>query len=148
MSCHGTLTLRVERRRVAIAYFVELRLDYFQVRDLPAEYGQARQAAERFAAWAVEALRPERIVIEEPLPTEGPHRRRLRESIRERLAGSGVPLISVPSDWSTDFGRTRDILAFAHTLWPETVRSGKGSGEITACLGLSHQMLNWMNGDH
>lgn len=51
MNCSDLLTIAIERRRIAMATFAGLHLDYLQVRELTADQNEAARTTQRVITW-------------------------------------------------------------------------------------------------
>jgi hypothetical protein len=148
MSCAEVVSIRVERRRLAVAVFSGLRLEYHQVRELPADGQQAKAAARRFIAWVVETFNPELVAVETGAAKEGSRRADLAHIVGGvlmllRAARVHVAASEVLDSYSTPALRTRkELRSIAAVLWPDlAARRVHPATFDAAALGLHVQMI-------
>jgi hypothetical protein len=152
MSCTELLTIAIERRRVAVAAFAGLRLDYLQVRELSSIESEAGRTVQRFVAWATATFNPTRIAIESPPPTRADRRLYLHAVVRGTLTQSSAELVEVdPGQLRQHFTdlklRTqREARAIADQLGPQLARYPEQPAAHDAVLiGIHVQMTDLLS---
>jgi len=147
MSCAETLSIRIERRRIAVAVFSGLRLEYHQVRELSADGSEAKRTAQRFTNWLADVFDPALVVIEATGTQEGTRRAELAHVVAGTLMLRRIPRLRIePRDVLGNFAvpglRTKKSLrALAASIWPELpARYVHPAAYDAAALGLHVQM--------
>lgn len=140
------LTIHVERRRIAVALFSGLRLDYAQVRELSSRDDLARRSTRSFIAWLAETFEPEFAAVESLDVPDGTRRFALHRAVTSALryscvaqtevgaaevrAALGVPGIATKSE----------LRVAAAVLWPDIAGFNHPAVLDAAALGLHLQM--------
>lgn len=147
MSCAEVLSIRIERRRIAVAVFSGVRLEYHQVRELSSDPERAKLTSRRFTDWLVDVFQPALGVIEAADGTEGARRSELTHVVAGTLMLRRVPRVRITthellSSFAVPALRTKKTLrAVAATLWPELpARHVHPAAYDAAALGLHVQM--------
>ncbi len=147
MSCADLLSIRIERRRIAVAVFSGMRLEYHQVRELSADSHRAQETARRFLIWIVDAFNPALVVMESDGAAEGTRRAELAHVVAGTLMLLKVPRLRIAaSEVMGSFAapglRTKKSLrSVAAMLWPEVAeRHVHEATYDAAALGLHVQM--------
>lgn len=148
MSCAEVVGIRIERRRIAVAVFSGLRLEYHQVRELPANRRQAKVATHRFVSWIIETFHPELVAVETVTAAEGTQRAELAHIVGGalmllRAARVHVAAAEILGAFSAPGLRTKkDLHSIAEALWPELgARRVHSATFDAAALGLHVQMM-------
>ena len=95
MSGVDLVAVGVERRRVAVAAFAGLRLEYIQVRELSADEDEAGRSTARFIAWALDMLRPDQVAVEVLPSTRATRRLYLHAMVRGTLLRHRAAVVDV-----------------------------------------------------
>lgn len=140
------LAIRIERRRIAVAAFSGLRLDYAQVRELSSFEERATRSAREFTAWVAETLEPRFVAIEKVDAPDEARRSHLAFAVTRTIRFLPLAHTSVPAADVLDSlgappiptkGRLRVIGAL---LWPELAGRVHPAALDAAALGLHLQM--------
>jgi hypothetical protein len=151
MSNADLLTITVERRRVAIAVFSGLHLDYHQVRELSAGEDKAARTTQAFVTWATNQFRPARIAIQTPPPLSAHRRLTLHAIVRGTLVSHLSPRTELDPATLREYLaapplRTKTQLRrVAPRLWPKLRRGSQPSVCDAALIGLHLQMLDLLS---
>jgi hypothetical protein len=147
MTCTNLISIRIERRRLAVAVFSGLRLEYHDVRELPTDSHKARVATRRFVSWIVATFPPEAVAVETVTAREGTRRTELAHIVGGTLMLLRTPRIHVSSPevlggFAAPALRTKkELRAVGAALWPElAARHVHPSTFDAATLGLHVQM--------
>jgi hypothetical protein len=147
MSCAALLSIRIERRRIAVAIFSGLRLEYHQVRELSSAEDEAKRTTQRFINWLVDVFDPALVVIEDAGAKEGTRRAELAHVVAGTLMLRRVPRVRIePREVLGSFAvpglRTKKSLrVIAESIWPELpARHVHPATYDAAALGLHVQM--------
>lgn len=145
------LTIRIERRRIAIAAFSGLKLDFAQVRELSSFDERAAKSAREFTAWAAETLRPKFVAVEAVRAEEETRRSHLACAVSRTLrflpvAQTSVPAADVLASWGTPPIQTKmQLRVIGALLWPELAGRTHPAALDSAALGLHLQMKALMH---
>ncbi len=149
MRCTDLLVIAVERRRIAIAAFSGVRMDYVQVRELSSREEQAGRTVQRFLNWAIATFEPAQVAIQAPPPTSYHRRLYLHAVARGALVEVKVPVIEVEQKklrylLTVPHVRSRvQARAIADHLWPELIRHPQQPAPREAALiGIHVQMTD------
>jgi len=151
MSYADLLTISVERRRVAIAVFSGLHLDYHQARELSAGEDEASRTTQAFVTWATDQFRPARVALQAP-PSLSAHRRlTLHAIVRGTLASHPTPRTELDPATLRQYLATpplrtkTQLRRIAPRLWPELRRGSQPSVCDAVLMGLHLQMLDLLS---
>jgi hypothetical protein len=146
------LTITIERRRIGIAAYAGLRLDYVQVRELAAAEDEAARSTQRFITWAISIFKPPVVALEAPPAVRARRRLLLHAIVRGTLAGSNAQIIDVSSGQlkavlAEPSLRTRkNAHAVAAHLWPRLHRfRHQPAAHAAALIGLHVQMSDLLS---
>lgn len=152
MSCSDLLTIAVERRRIAVAAYAGLRLDYLQVRELSSIADEAARSAQRFITWAFTTFNPALIAVEAPPPVRAARRLFLHAIIRGTLERQAANIIEVEPgnlrQWlSTPALRTRgQVWVIGDRLCPQLARYRRhAAAHDAALIGVHVQMTHLLS---
>jgi hypothetical protein len=151
MSCADLLSITIERRRVAIAVFSGLRLEYHQVRELSAAEDEAARSTRIFIEWAIDQFKPARIAIQAPPPISAHRRLTLHAVVRGTLISHPTQPAELDPATLRDYFATpslrnkTQLRRIAPRLWPALRRGGQPSLCDAALMGLHFQMLDLLS---
>lgn len=147
MSCANLISIRIERRRLAVAVFAGLRLEYHDVRELPTDSHKAQVATRRFVTWVVATFPPEVVALETVTAREGTRRAELAHVVGGTLMLLRAPRLHVAAPdvlgaFATPALRTKkELREVGAALWPElAARRVHPATFDAAALGLHVQM--------
>jgi hypothetical protein len=87
-----TAAIKVERRSIAAAVFIQDRLDYTQVHRLPSEGHKAQASAVGFVTWLTTALEVDSCVLETAPANDELRRSLLSQRVTQTFRDSGIPV--------------------------------------------------------
>jgi hypothetical protein len=145
MSNKHILSIKIERRRIAIAVFTGLEIDDMQVRYLPPERSVAETRAASFIRWMISAYEPS--IAAMIFPNEIDKRRRpIALAIAEALRQEAIPIWEVQKeDLFKHFGNpplasSRQLREIARRIWPAIGGANSAPLLEAAALGLFIQL--------
>jgi hypothetical protein len=142
------LAVRVERRRIAIASFRGLKLDFADVRELSDNEHEAAVSTRDYLAWAVETMKPSAAAVERPTVRPDTRREYLVNVAFAVFAGKPLSRVLIrPTTVREAMGEPplrsrREVLQVATALWPRLPGTRNPSAYDAALLGLHFQMLD------
>ncbi|MGA2268773.1 MAG: hypothetical protein ABSH44_09920 [Bryobacteraceae bacterium] len=134
------LAVRVERRSVAVAFFIGTQLDYVQIHHLPSARDKAGASAVGFINSMMSHLRVESAALEQVAQTSESQRVSLSAMLHVALTRHGLPVWTVDKqDLLASFGHPcpqsrREVREAVRTIWP--VLATDGSILDAVALGL------------
>jgi hypothetical protein len=145
---HNVLAVWVESRRVAIAAFAGLKLEFADVRELPAEASAAAASAKQYLTWATELLKPAAVALQTAPVRSGSQRQHVADAATKTFSGTPILRLFISSaavyegmgePALSGRGEARRVAA---TLWPRLPGTRHPSAYEAALLGLHVQMTD------
>lgn len=91
-------SLKIERRRISVAVFVDERLDYTATRHLPSVYAKALDSATRYVDWITRTFTIEGAALEKNHTDPNTWKSKFTKEIIGQLRDAGVPIFEVSKD--------------------------------------------------
>lgn len=142
------LAVRIERRRIALAAFRGLKLDFADVRELSDNALDAAASTREYLVWAIEMFKPTAAAVERPTIRLDTRREYLANVAFAVLAGRPVSRVLIrPATVREAMGEPplrsrREVLQVATALWPRLPGTRNLAAYDAALLGLHFQMLD------
>lgn len=142
------LAVRVERRRIALASFRGIKLDFADVRELSDNPHDAATSTREYLAWAIETFQPAAVALERPRARPDTRRDYLANVAFAAFAGKPVSRVFIRPETVRDamgeppLRSRREVHQVAAALWPRLPGTRNVAAYDAALLGLHFQMLD------